>query len=322
MTTSDVEAGAAATLRRWALDEGLKTRVLATPALAEAAGRIARRYVAGETVEDALLAVDAVTERGHRSSVEYVGESVRSAEVAETETRVFEDLAGTLGEGHRRATISLDLSHVGAVVSVELGLANGLRVAEAARRAGTSAMISAEGAGRTDLIHDLYERIAERYPETGITLQARLHRSVDDLPRLMRRPGPIRLVKGAFSEPAEVAHPRDSDALTSAYRAMAAELVGSGHRVNIATHDPALLDALRTDHGDRLREPHVEFEMLRGLGTGLLDSLRDEGFATREYLVFGSEWWLYVLHRIAEEPHRVLRALADLDHGDGPRPTP
>ncbi|MBO9705933.1 MAG: proline dehydrogenase family protein, partial [Arthrobacter sp.] len=119
-------------------------------------------------------------------------------------------------------------------------------------------------------------------------------------------------VKGAFLEPSSVAYPRDSEPLVVAYHRLADRLLTSGHRVNLATHDATLLDELQARHGDTLRGSQVEFEMLQGLRTDLLDALRAEGFATREYIVYGPEWWLYVLNRIAEHPERVLLALADL----------
>ncbi|MDD9151690.1 proline dehydrogenase family protein [Plantibacter flavus] len=303
---------AADTLRAWALDEDLKARVLAHPEAAAVAKRAALRYIAGEDAASALRLLEANTDRGHRWSIELVGESVRDARVADEQTAEFIDLARRISESDQTATISLDLSHIGSVVSPELGLRNGLALAQAARDAGTSLMISAEGSDRTDLVLSLFEQIADRFPETGITLQARLHRTPADLDRVLHRPGPIRVVKGAFLESTEVAYPRDSAPMTAAYISMVTRLVGSGHRVNLATHDANLVAALEGALGDDLRQPHVEFEMLQGLGTELLDDLRRRGFATREYLVYGPEWWLYVLNRIAEHPERVIEAIADI----------
>ena len=256
--------------------------------------------------------LEANTVRGHLGSIELVGESVRDARIADEQTAEFVDLARRIGESDHTATISLDLSHIGSVVSPELGLRNGLSLAQAAHDAGTSLMISAEGSDRTDLVLSIFEQIADAFPETGITLQARLHRTPADLDRVLDRPGPIRVVKGAFLEPTEVAHPRDSAPMTAAYIAAVTRLVRSGHRVNIATHDAHLVGALEGALGDELLEPHVEFEMLQGLGTALLDDLRRRGFATREYLVYGPEWWLYVLNRIAEHPERIIEAVADI----------
>lgn len=242
---------------------------------------------------------------------------MRVASVAEREAEEFVNLARRIGDVTEDSTISFDLSHVGSVVSPELGLRNALTIASAAREAGTSIMISAEGSDRTDLVLDLYERVADTFPETGITLQARLHRTPSDLDRVIGRPGPIRVVKGAFLESESVAHPRDSEAMTAAYVETVTRLVSGGHRVNLATHDPVLVTRLRDELGDALRGEHVEFEMLQGLGTELLDSLHRHGFATREYIVYGPQWWLYVLNRIAEHPERVIQALADINDQEG-----
>ncbi len=303
---------AADTLRAWALDEDLKARVLAHPEAAAVARRVAVRYIAGDDAASALRLLAANTDRAHLGSIELVGESVRDARIADEQTAEFVDLARRIGAAEQTATISLDLSHIGSVVSPELGLRNGLTLAQSARDAGTSIMISAEGSDRTDLVLSIFEQIADRFPETGITLQARLHRTPADLERVLTRPGPVRVVKGAFLESTEVAYLRDAAPMTAAYIAMVTRLVRAGHRVNIATHDPHLVAALEAALGDELRQPHVEFEMLQGLGTALLDDLRRRGFATREYLVYGPEWWLYVLNRIAEHPERVIEAIADI----------
>ena len=128
----------------------------------------------------------------------------------------------------------------------------------------------------------------------------------------------MRLVKGSFLETDAVAWRRGSPELTAAYLALARRFA-AGHPVSFATHDEALVDALIAAHGDALREPRAEFEMLMGLGTGLLDRLHGEGYRTREYVIFGGEWWLYVLNRIAEQPERVLTALADMKPDRAPR---
>ena len=309
---AQILAQAADTLRSWALDEELKAKVLANPQQADLASRIAQRYTAGETIENAIALLQANTQRGHLGSIECVGESVREAAVAEHETQEFIELARSIGESGQSATLSLDLSHVGLLVSPALGLRNATAIAQAARDVGTSVMISAEGSARTDHVLDVYERLAADFPETGITVQARLHRTTQDLARVMKNPGPIRVVKGAFLESESVAHPRNSPAMTQAYLAMAGTLVRHGHRVNLATHDGELVQALKADLGAELFGEHIEFEMLQGLGTELLDSLQADGYATREYIVYGPQWWLYVLNRIAEHPNRVILALADL----------
>lgn len=306
---------AADTLRAWALDEDLKRHVMSTPALAAAATKVARRYSAGETTADAIAAGEAAVARGHRVSIEYAGESVRTANLARSEAGVFLELAAAIAASGLPSTISFDLSHLGLLVDPELAVEHVRQVATATEHLGTQLMISAEGSDRTDAVLAVYERLGNEIPRLGITLQARLHRTPADLARALQLPGTIRLVKGAFLEPESVAYPRGSEELTSAYLALAGSILAAGHPLNLATHDDELVDKLIAEFGAALGAPTVEFEMLLGLGTELLDRLHRDGYATREYVIFGGEWWLYVLNRIAEQPHRVVTALADLNRG-------
>lgn len=298
-------------LRGFALDESLKARVLSDAALAPIARRIAHRYIAGETLDSAFDRLPEIFGRGHLASIEYTGESVRDAGVADAETEVFLELSRRIAASAVPSTVSFDLSHIGLTVDPELGYRNAVKLAEVTAEAGTELMISAEGSARTDLVLDTHARLAERFDHVGITVQARLHRTADDLALLLQRPGRIRLVKGAFLEPDSLAYPRDSAELRAAYLSYAGTLVESGHPLSIATHDADILDALLSTHGEALAAPHMEFEMLLGLGTETLDELRAAGLRTREYLIFGTEWWLYVLNRIAENPERVFQAITD-----------
>lgn len=307
----DRATAAADVLRAWALDERLKARVMADPALAAVARRVAARYVAGETVDDALAAAASIAARGHAVSLEYTGESVRDADLADRETDVFLALIARLREADVPATISFDLSHIGLLQGRDHVHHNGMRLAEAVAGWDTWLMVSAEASDRTDLVLEATERLAAEGAPVGLTVQARLHRTPGDLERALALPGPVRLVKGAFLEPTDVALPREGVELPSRYLALAGTLIGSGHRVNVATHDAALVDAVLRDHGGAVRSGQVEFEMLRGLGTELLDRLHDDGHRTREYAIFGTEWWLYVLNRIAEQPGRVFDAIVD-----------
>jgi proline dehydrogenase len=300
-------------LRTWALDENLKARVMASPELSTMAKRIARRYIAGETSAEAIDAAHAGMRRGHLPSIEYTGESVRDAQLARSETDVFLRLITAVKEAGLPSTISFDLSHVGSIIDPALALAHVRQLARASVDLGTAVMISAEASDRTDLVLDLYEELAKEHPHLGITVQARLHRTPGDLDRVLRHPGPIRLVKGAFLESEQVAYRRGSDELMVAYLELARRLIDSGHPVSLATHDEVLVTALIDEHGSSLIGGDTEFEMLMGLGTDLLDDLHRQGYRTREYVIFGREWWLYVLNRIAEHPDRVITALADLN---------
>ncbi|WP_449374405.1 hypothetical protein [Arthrobacter psychrolactophilus] len=137
---------------------------MANPVLAAAAGRVARRYMAGTKASDALSLIAANTARGHLTSIECAGESVRSEEVANSESKIFLSLISDMKARGEHATVSFDLSHVGSVVSPELGLDNALSMATAAREAGTHLMISAEGSARTDLVFGPVRQNLRRIP--------------------------------------------------------------------------------------------------------------------------------------------------------------
>lgn len=300
---------AAETLRSWALDEDAKAHVMEDPVLAPIARRIAARYVAGEDVGAALAAVLRAAARGHLGSVEFAGESVRDRDEAIAATDVFLSAAQAIADSGLAATVSGDLSHVGLLVSDDLVRSNALEIVRACEAAGTTFMISAEGSQRTDAVLDVYEWLSARSANVGITLQARLHRSATDLERLKLMPGRVRLVKGAFLETEAVAVPRGSEELQRRYRDLAGAALEAGVPLTLATHDEQLLRSTVASIMDRT---NVEIEMLMGLGDELLDLMRADGWTTREYCIFGDEWWLYVLNRIAEQPERIFHAIVDV----------
>ncbi|MFI2380515.1 proline dehydrogenase family protein [Streptomyces sp. NPDC018964] len=300
---------AAQVLRMLALDEDLKWRVPQDPFLGRLARKVAQRFVAGETLTDALERAEHIRTAGHRVNVEYLGESCRDARRAVAETEVFLDAARLLPPG---CSISLDLSHIGLAVDEELALTNASRIAQATADSGREMVISAEGSDRTDAVLAVHRALCRRFDHVGITVQARLHRTAGDLAELLALPGRIRLVKGAFLEPEAIAHPRESPALATAYLTYAEQLADSGHLCSFATHDWDLVRHIDRHLGGKGRGTAPwEFETLLGLGSDRLDAMARHGHPTREYVVFGTEWWLYVCNRLAEDPQRLLQALVD-----------
>ncbi|MGS2641086.1 proline dehydrogenase family protein [Streptosporangium sp. G12] len=307
--TDEAFTGAAQVLRTLALDEELKWRVPADPVLGPLARRVARRFVAGETLADALERVAEILVGGHRANVEYMGESCRDPERALAETAVFVDAARRLPP---RCSISLDLSHIGLAIDEELALENATRIAQATAGTGREMIISAEGSDRTDAVLSVHRGLCERFDHVGITVQARLHRTGEDLRGLLALPGRIRLVKGAFLEPETVAYARGDAALPAAYLRHAEALAASGHLCSFATHDWDLIHHIDRHLGGTGRaDAPWEFETLLGLGPDRLAAMAERGHPTREYVVFGTEWWLYVCNRLAEDPRRLFQALVD-----------
>jgi proline dehydrogenase len=196
---------------------------------------------------------------------------------------------------------------------VDAGVAFGhaSALAQAARDAGLELMISMEGSERTAAILALHRRLCERFDNVGITLQANLYRTEDDMAAALARPGRIRLVKGAYEEPADVARTRGL-AVDAACRDLMHALLASGHACSIATHDPALLGqahAFIQEHGPNGQA--VEFEMLYGITPERLQAMRDRGYRTRIYLPYGRAWYLYLCHRLAEYPPNIYQAIVD-----------
>jgi len=306
---------AASVLRTLALDETAKEKFCNDPLLRPYMHKVSQRYVAGQTVADALQRVEQIIARGHAASVEYMGESVRDEAFAMAETEVFMDLVRAIGQRTLNCSVSFDLSHVGSLVDRELGYRNARRIALAAAEINREVMISMEAIDRADDIYAIYTRLHQEddLRNVGITVPAKRHRTAQDLPALMKLPGRIRLVKGAFQEPADVSYPRNSPELATAYRRYAQELLLSGHKCSIATHDRGI----QANISDLILQERIdprwfEFESLIGLGTEQIDALQARGFPTREYAVFGQEHFLYVLNRIAEEPVRVYQAIIDV----------
>ncbi|MHC0429071.1 proline dehydrogenase family protein [Streptomyces sp. O3] len=305
----DAQARAAQILRALALDERLKWQIPEDPVLGPLARRVARRFVAGTTVAEARERVADVLAAGHRANAEYLGESCRDPERAVTETDVFVDAARQLPSG---CSVSLDLSHIGLAVDRDLAVENAVRIAQATSGGGREMVISAEGSDRTDAVLDVHRRLCERFDHVGVTVQARLHRTGDDLTALLARPGRIRLVKGAFLEPEGVALAREDTALPGRYLHYAGLLADSGHLCSFATHDWDLIHRIdRRLGGVGTDAAPWEFETLLGLGRDRLTAMAEHGHPTREYVVFGAEWWLYVCNRLAEDPQRLFQALVD-----------
>ncbi len=311
--SGDLPVIAAGTLRRLALDEDLAAAVAADPRLTALLWRVARRYVAGETLDSAAPRIARAVAAGHHVTVDHMGESTRDAGDAERATEEFVHLAGEVADGRLSCSVSLDLSHVGSVVDRELGRRNAGRIAEATARAGCEMIVSMEGFDRVDQILEDHEHLCARFDHVGIRVQARLHRTAQDLPRLLDRPGRIGLVKGAYETPPGVALERHDPALGGVYDAAAALLLRNGHACSLATHDPdRIAAALRLIEAEEIPGGAYRFEMLAGIAGAALDELRDRGHPTQLYVVYGRQWWLYVCNRLAEDPQRVLQALVDV----------
>lgn len=307
-----VEFEAAEALRHIALDESVKAYVLQHPPLYQAGLQVAMRFIGGETLDACVQTATDTNQQGHAVTIDFMGESTRDEVMATQATQEFLTIIRVIAQRDLNASVSLDLSHIGLVIDPELAYKNALTLAQATHEAGLEMMISMEGTDRTTLILNIHRKLCERFSNVGITLQAYLRRTSEDLTVVLQRPGKIRLVKGAYEAPSTLAHSRGT-ALDAAYQQQMRSLVESGHACSIATHDPALLDyAHQLIQNQALATHSIEFEMLRGVTLERLDAMHQRGYRTRIYLPYGQEWHLYLCNRLAEHPPNLYQAVADL----------
>ena len=306
-----IELEAAAALRHIALDENIKAYVLQHPPLYRALLDAATRFIGGETLVQCVETAKSLNQQGFAVTIDYMGESTRSAVTAEQATQEFLSVIQAIANQKLDSSVSLDLSHIGLVIDTELGYNNACILASAARQAALEVMISMEGTDRTALILDIHQRLCERFDNVGITLQAYLYRTPEDLAVVLQRPGTIRLVKGAYSAPAHLARPRGAG-LDTAYYQLMETLLNSGHSCSIATHDQSLLDyAHKFIHELGVKHDRIEFEMLKGVTPERLRVMREHGYRTRLYLPYGKEWYLYLCNRLAEHLPNVYQLITD-----------
>jgi len=279
-------------LFRLATSDTYERLVRALPPIATAARRRALRYVAGETLDDALAVARTLHGLGLRAAIDFFGEQVRDAAEAERAVDGYLELARRLSEAPPTASVALDLSHVGQDVSAEFCLRQLERIVDALP-AGRGLDVGAEDSGRIDASHQILIALARRGGPVQATLQANLRRSADDWPRLVEAGLGIRLVKGAYVEPERVAH-RYGPATDDAYRRLVRSLRAAGARVTLATHDAALRDGLLAELGP------MDVEMLLGVRPEDHAPLLARGVTPRLYVPYGRDWFRYWMRRVAE----------------------
>ena len=259
------ESEVSAALRTIALDEDAKSYVLEHPPLYQALQKAAMRFIGDETLAQCLDVAASLNNKGHKVTIDFMGESTRDGNAARAATQEFLAVIDAIAEKSVEASISLDLSHIGMVIDPELGYQNACLLAASSQQSGLEMMISMEGTDRTDSILSTYQHLCEQYDNVGITLQAYLYRTAEDLKMVIQSPGKIRLVKGAYAAPLERASSRGTE-LDAVYQQLMETLLLSGHTCSIATHDQALLDRAHSVIGKhKLSTDAIEFEMLKGV---------------------------------------------------------
>jgi proline dehydrogenase len=269
--------------------------------------RVSRRFVAGMTVEEAVQAATRLNAEGMDVSLDSLGESVLEIAQAEASAAVYHRLLDAIETQGLRANVSVKLTQMGMDVDPAVAERIVAGMVEHAARIGSFVRIDMEGSAYTEATVAMTERLHARWPgAVGTVLQAYLHRTADDVQRLLSQGIRIRLCKGAYKEPASVAIPEKA-AVDGNYCALMKQMVSSPVFCGIATHDEKIIDELRAYAAQSGTDKRAfEFQMLYGVRRDLQRKLVAEGFGMRVYVPFGTEWYPYFMRRLAERPANVL----------------
>jgi len=262
------------------------------------------RYVAGETVEEALEVIRKLNDNGFTATLDILGEHTTSKEKIENVTLTYKELYNQISERDLDCNISLKLTHLGLGFDDQLTEENLLRVLDSARQYNNFLRIDMENSPFTDRTLDLYRRCLKQYDHVGFVLQSYLFRSARDLEEHQNGKMNVRICKGIYQEQAEIAfHDRD-EIRENFIRLVKMILEGEGYAA-IATHDLYLIDTLETwILNKEIPKERYEFQVLYGVPMkGRLEELRDAGHKVRVYVPFGEEWYDYAVRRLKENPN-------------------
>src|SRR5439155_854772 len=278
--------------------------------------RAVSRFMPGEAPSDAIGAGLALRDRSIGSVFTYLGENVSDPTEAQVVTEHYLDLLDRIRKSGLGAEVSVKLTQLGLDLSPELCHANRTRIIEHGDRQ-SIVWIDMEASNYVDATLDLYRRARAAYPNVGVCLQAYLYRTAEDLRSLIPLGAAIRLVKGAYKEPADRAFPRKKDVdenyFALAEQLLAGEARAAGVRAALATHDLALIRRI-IEHAEssQLGKSSVEFQMLYGIQPEMQWRLAREGWKVIALISYGSYWFPWYMRRLAERPANVFFVLRNL----------
>jgi proline dehydrogenase len=271
--------------------------------------RLSSRFVAGTEIFDALRVAESVNRQGMTVTLDSLGESVTSEVEAHRAAEIYHQLLDTIQARKLNANISVKLTQMGLEQSLVLAESIASSLAQHAKSTGNFVRIDMEDSKLTQVTLDIVRRL-NAHPETkgaiGVVIQAYLYRSQADVEQLLADRIRIRLCKGAYKEPSEVAFPRKSQ-VDENFVLLSKLLLDSDTYHGLATHDEAMIAAAKAyarQHG--IAPERFEFQMLYGVRRDLQRKLVQEGYRVRVYVPFGREWYPYFMRRLAERPANLL----------------
>ena len=280
-----------------------------------AARRVARRFVAGETLDDAMLVAHTLNKQHISVSLDHLGENVADAAEAESAAGDYVAILDRIAAEDAEANISIKLTALGLDLGVDLCRANLDRVLRRARELNTFVRVDMEGSAYTQATLDMVGDLRRTYDNVGTVLQSMLYRTPKDVEALIASKTRVRLVKGAYLEPAAVAYPKKTD-VDRQYIELMHALLERGTYPAIATHDERIIADARqfsADHG--IARARCEFQMLYGIRRDLQESLAHDGYNVRVYIPYGTQWYPYLTRRMAERPANLVFVMSNALRG-------
>ena len=264
--------------------------------------KMSHRFVAGEALEEAIAAARVCNDQGMLVSLDYLGENVATAADAQRARDAYLQVFDRIAAEKLNANVSCKLTQLGLDFSAEFCEGQLLSIVERAASYGNFLRVDMEGSLYTARTIDVVKRVRTQSPAVGTVIQAYLYRSEQDVQDLLAYGCRIRLCKGAYKEPPEVAFPKKQD-VDANYLKLIQMLLPSGIYHGIATHDPRIIAAtIRCAAEKQISKDDFEFQMLYGVRTDLQRQLVRDGFRLRIYIPYGQDWFPYFMRRLAERP--------------------
>jgi len=276
---------------------------------------LARRFVAGQSIDDAIPRVRALNEGGMAATLDVLGENVREKTTAEKAVESYLTTLDCIREAGLQSNVSLKLTQMGLDISRDFCHSNLARVCQKAAECGNTVRIDMEGSRYTERTLAMFSDVFQSYKNVGVVIQAYLHRSRQDLEQLVQMGARVRLCKGAYAEPPEVAI-QEMTEIRANYKKLAETLLLRGNYPAIATHDDSLISWVKDyTRAHQIGLERFEFQMLYGVRAETQRSLTREGFNMRVYVPFGSHWLPYFYRRLRERRENVYFVLRNFFKG-------
>jgi proline dehydrogenase len=279
--------------------------------------RLTTRFVAGESLAEAVAAIKTINDRGCLASFDHLNESVANSAEAELEVQEYLSVLESISTTGIKSNVSIKLSQFGLEIEPELAYENARKVVSAAHRLGNFVRVDMEGSTATVKTLDIFLRLLAEFGRdtVGIVLQAYLRRTQADLTKVLEHKARVRICKGAYNEGADVAFP-DKREVDENYIAITKRLLDSDIYHGIATHDPRMIDAtIAYAHEKAITPESFEFQMLYGIRRDLQEKLAAEGYNVRVYVPYGKHWYPYFMRRLAERPANIWFVAKNLMKG-------